>query len=78
MEQTKIILLFSLGVTPTLKGTEQTMLIQYEGRWCERVHRGPFLEELKKRSEGFGTCSQFGTCSSNSRWASKARDYGVR
>jgi len=72
MEQTKIILLFSLGVTPTLKGAEQTMLIQYEGRWCGRVHRGPFLEGLKKRSEGFGTCS------SNSRWASKARDYGVR
>jgi hypothetical protein len=35
------------------------MLIQDKRRWCGRVRRDPFVEGLKKRSEGFGTCSQF-------------------
>src|SRR5215813_6513358 len=59
MEQTKIILLFRLGVTPTLKGAQRAMFIQDNGWWFGRVHCSPFLEGLKKQSEGFCTCSQF-------------------
>jgi hypothetical protein len=58
MEQTEVILLFSLGVAQALKGAERTMLIQDKRRWCGRVNRDPFVEGLKKRSEGFGTVSQ--------------------
>ena len=35
------------------------MLIQDNGRWCGRVHHDPFVEGLKKRSEGFGIMIQF-------------------
>src|SRR5215813_12289669 len=59
MEQTEVILLFSLGVTQSLKGTQRAMFIQDNGRGLGRVHRDPFAEGLKKRSEGFGTRSQF-------------------
>src|SRR6266487_7171382 len=59
MEHTEVILLFRLGVTQALKGAERTMLIQYERRWCRRVHGGPFMEGLKKRSEVFGMMIQF-------------------
>ena len=54
MEQTEVILLFGLGVAQALKGAERTMLIQDKRRWCGRVNRDPFVEGLKKRSEGFG------------------------
>jgi hypothetical protein len=59
IEQTKVVLLLSLGVTQALKGAQRTVLIQDNGRWCGRVHRDPLMEGLKKRSEGFGTRSQF-------------------
>src|SRR6266853_5552096 len=59
IEQTEVILLFRLGLAQALKGAERTMLIQDEGRWCRRVSRDPFVQGLKKRSEGFGTLSQF-------------------
>ena len=51
IEQTEIILLFSLGVTQTLKGAERTMFIQDNGRWFGRVSRGPFLEGFKKHGD---------------------------
>src|SRR5216683_7978893 len=59
IEQTEIILLFRLGLAQALKGTERTMLIQDNGRWCRRVNRRPFMEGLKKRSEVFGMMIQF-------------------
>src|SRR5215813_3404054 len=59
IEQTEVILLFSLGVTQTLEGAERTMLIQDKRRWLRCINRNPFMEGLKKRSEGFGTRSQF-------------------
>src|SRR5213593_3432015 len=58
IEQTEVILLFRLGVTEALKGAERTMLIQHNGRWFGRVNRGPFIEGLKQRCEGFRTVSQ--------------------
>src|SRR5439155_24182192 len=58
MEQAEVILLLRLGLTHALKGAEWTMLIQDNGRGLRRVHRDPFVEGLKKRSEGFGTRSQ--------------------
>jgi hypothetical protein len=59
IEQTEIVFLFSLGLTQPLKGAERTMLIQDNGRGLGRVRRNPFVEGLKKRSESFGTRSQF-------------------
>src|SRR4029450_6014664 len=59
IEQTEVILLFSLDVTRSLKGAERTMLIQHDRRWFGRVHHDPFVEGLKKRSEVFGVMIQF-------------------
>src|SRR5262249_24680001 len=56
VEQTEVILLFSLGVADALKWAEWTMLIQHE-RWCWGVHRDPCVEGLKERSESFSTRS---------------------
>src|SRR5713101_606274 len=59
MEQTEVILLFRFGLAHALKRAERTVLIQDKRRWCRRVSRDPFVEGLKKRSEGFGTMLQF-------------------
>ena len=49
IEQTEVILLFSLGVAQALKGAERTMLIQDKRRWLGASTVSPFVEGLKKR-----------------------------
>src|SRR5438132_1883465 len=75
IEQTEVVLLFSLGVTQTLEGAEWTMLIQDNRRWCRRVHGNPFVEGLKKRSEVFGMMVQFDSvrCPVHPNYSSRSR-----
>jgi len=76
-EQTKVILLFRLGLAHALKGAKRTVLIQDNGRWFGGVSRHPFMEGLKKWSEGFGTMLQFDgmRCSVHSNNSSRTRGH---